>query len=73
MTFAEVFPGIEWVRFIKEIVGVTMPVFSIPAHTITFLLPGQYRVLYAPRLSLVLELILSFAKMSNPKSSHTIP
>ena len=70
VTFAEVIPGIDWGRFIKEIVGVTIPVFWIPAHTVTFLLPGQYRVLFAASLSIVLGLILSFAKMRNLKNSN---
>ncbi|HPX79581.1 MAG: hypothetical protein GX281_04065 [Bacteroidales bacterium] len=55
--------SIDWGKFIKEIVGVTIPVFWIPAHTVTFLLPGTYRVLFAASLSIVLGLILSFAKM----------
>jgi len=54
---------IDWGRFIKEIVGITIPLFWIPAHTITFLLPDQYKVLFAASLSIVLGLILSFAKM----------
>ena len=58
---------IDWGRFIKEIVCVTIPVFWIPAHTVTFLLPGQYRVLFAASLSIVLGLILSFAKMRHQK------
>ncbi len=64
---AKIISGIDWGRFIKEIVGVTIPVFWIPAHTITFLLPGQYRVLFAASLSIVLGLILSFAKMRQQK------
>ncbi len=35
-----------------------------------FLLPGQYRVLFAASLSIVLGLILSFAKMRNMKNSN---
>ncbi len=60
---SQIISGIDWARFIKEIVGVTIPLFWIPAHTITFLLPDQYKVLFAASLSIVLGLILSFAKM----------
>ncbi len=55
----------DWGKFIKDIVVKTIPLFWIPAHTITFMLPGGYKVLFAASLSIVLGLILSFAKMKN--------
>jgi len=54
---------IDWSGFIKFVVGKTIPLFWVPAHTITFLLPDQYRVLFAASLSIVLGLILSYAKL----------
>lgn len=54
---------VDWVQFMTFVVGKTIPFFWIPAHTITFLLPPQYRVLVAAMLSIALGLILSFAKM----------
>lgn len=54
---------IDWNGFIKFVVGKTIPLFWVPAHTITFLLPDQYRVLFAASLSIVLGLILSYAKL----------
>lgn len=33
-------------RFLSFVIGKTVPLFWIPAHTVTFLIPGQYRVLY---------------------------
>lgn len=54
---------IDWSTFMKFVVGKTIPLFWIPAHTITFLLPDQYRVIFAASLSIFLGLILSFAKM----------
>lgn len=54
---------VDWVQFITFVVGKTIPFFWVPAHTITFLLPPQYRVLVAALLSIALGLILSFAKM----------
>ncbi|GAB1473896.1 hypothetical protein MASR2M69_13370 [Bacteroidota bacterium] len=41
----------------KFVVGKTIPLFWIPAHTITFLLPDTYKVIFAASLSIVLGLI----------------
>jgi hypothetical protein len=40
----------------------TIPFFWIPAHTLTFMLPPEYRVLAAAMLSVALGAILAFAK-----------
>lgn len=40
----------------------TIPLFWYPAHTITFLLPGTYQVVFAAFLGVVLGLILSIKK-----------
>ena len=53
----------DWSGFLKFVVAKTIPLFWVPAHTITFLLPDQYRVLFAASLSIVLGLILSYAKL----------
>jgi len=63
----EIISTIDWGKFIKDIVIKTIPLFWIPAHTITFMLPGGYKVLFAASLSIVLGLILSSAKMKNSK------
>ncbi|MCR8744072.1 hypothetical protein [Romboutsia lituseburensis] len=34
-------------RFLSLVIGKTIPLFWIPAHTIIFLIPGEYRVLFA--------------------------
>ncbi|RCX09863.1 Mpv17/PMP22 family protein [Anaerobacterium chartisolvens] len=52
----------DWVGFINFIIGKTVPYFWIPAHTITFLLPPQYRVLWAAYLSIALGIILSYGR-----------
>ncbi len=54
--------AIDWKGFIGFVLMKTIPFFWIPAHTITFLLPSEYRVLMAAFLSLVLGLILSISK-----------
>lgn len=53
----------DWSGFLNFVVGKTIPYFWIPAHTITFLLPGEYRVIFAASLSIVLGLILSYARL----------
>jgi hypothetical protein len=53
---------IDWAGFIGFVVGKTIPLFWIPAHTLTFMLPGEYRVLIAAFLSIALGAILSLAK-----------
>lgn len=55
---------IDWQGFIRFVVGKTIPYFWIPAHTITFLLPPEYRVLMAAYLSICLGAILSYARRS---------
>ena len=40
----------------------TIPLFWYPAHTITFLLPGNFQVLFAAMLGVVLGLILTIKK-----------
>jgi len=44
-----------------KIVLISIVVFWIPAHTITFMLPAVWRILFAAFLGIALGLILSFA------------
>ncbi len=53
---------IDWPGFMKFVVGRTIPLFWIPAHTLTFMLPGEYRIIAAAFLSIALGAILAFAK-----------
>ncbi|RCX09937.1 Mpv17/PMP22 family protein [Anaerobacterium chartisolvens] len=59
---ADVVSKTDWQGFIKFVIRKTIPYFWIPAHTITFLLPAQYRVLWAAYLSIALGIILSYAR-----------
>ena len=43
----------------------TIPLFWIPAQTITFLLPEDYRVLFAAFLSIVLGVLLAIAALKS--------
>ncbi|MHC1779676.1 MAG: hypothetical protein AB9922_05515 [Bacteroidales bacterium] len=62
MSVSKVIATVDWGGFMKFVVGKTIPLFWIPAHTITFLLPDTYKVIFAASLSIVLGLILSIAK-----------
>jgi len=61
-TLSDVVKRIDWDGFISFVLVKTIPIFWIPAHTITFLLPSEYRVLWAAFLSIALGAILAFAK-----------
>ncbi len=54
--------AIDWRGFVGFVLLKTIPLFWIPAHTVTFLLPPEVRVLFAAFLSLALGAILAFAK-----------
>lgn len=54
---------IDWQRYLAFVLVKTIPLFWIPAHTITFLLPENYRVLMAGFLSIALGLILTLSSM----------
>jgi len=59
--------NIDFQYFFSFVIFKTIPLFWIPAHTITFLLPENYRVLMAAYLSIALGLILTFAKQRQQK------
>ena len=65
VTLSNVVKRIDWDNFISFVLVKTIPIFWIPAHTITFLLPPEYRVLSAAFLSIALGAILAFAKKSD--------
>lgn len=64
---SEVIGKIDIHGFISFVVIRTIPIFWIPAHTITFMLPPEYRVLMASFLSIAMGGILAFAKRRKPK------
>lgn len=53
---------VAWGDFIRFVLGKTIPLFWIPMHTLSFLLPADYRVLFAAFLSIALGGILAYAK-----------
>jgi len=60
--FASIFKNMNWDVMWNFIFKKTIPFFWIPAHTITFLLPSEFRVLFAALLGIALGLILTIGK-----------
>ena len=56
-----IFKQIDWDRQWNFVFKKTIPFFWIPAHTITFLLPIDFQVLFAALLGVALGVILSFS------------
>jgi hypothetical protein len=67
----ELLHAIDWKGFFKFVVLITIPAFWVPAHTITFLLPPEFRVLAAAFLSIALGVILSFARRAQSISPRS--
>ena len=55
--------GVQWDFVFKR----TIPFFWIPAHTITFMLPPDVRVLFAAILGIVLGVLLAVASLKGQK------
>lgn len=54
--------AVDWHGFTSFTLFKTIPLFWIPAHTLTFLLPPEYQVIVAAALSIALGIILSLKK-----------
>lgn len=66
--FGEILASLNWRVQWGFVFKRTLPLFWIPAHTITFMLPAAYQVLFAASLSIFLGVLLSVAAvMSNEK------
>lgn len=59
ITLRDVCGRVDYYAYAKNVLIGTLPTFWVPAHTITFLLPGEYRVVFAALLSICLGIILS--------------
>ena len=59
---SEVIDTVDWKRFVSFTLFKTVPIFWIPAHTVTFLLPSEYQVMLAALLSVALGIILNLRK-----------
>jgi hypothetical protein len=65
--FAAHFKAIDWDIQWHFVFKKTIPLFWIPAHTLTFLLPPDFQVLFAALLSVLLGLILALASLKSKK------
>ena len=65
IAFARIFREINWDVQWNFVFKRTIPLFWIPAQTITFLLPEEYRVLFAAFLGIVLGVLLAVAALMN--------
>lgn len=62
ITISELVDRNEWHSLVEFSWLKACPYFWIPAHTIVFLMPGQYRVLASAFLSIALGLLLAISK-----------
>lgn len=58
----DVVSEIDWKGFVSFTIFKTIPLFWIPAHTITFILPAEYQVIFAAVLGIFLGLFLGLFK-----------
>ena len=65
--FAGIFPKLNWFVQWDFVFKRSIPFFWIPAHTITFLLPPEFRVIFAAVLGIVLGVLLSTASLKSSK------
>lgn len=63
--FAKILREINWDVQWNFIFKKTIPLFWIPAQTITFLLPEEFRILFAAFLGIVLGVLLAVAGLKN--------
>lgn len=61
MKMKEIMVNLNWANQWGMVFKKTIPLFWFPAHTITFLLPGNLQVLFAAMLGVALGLILALA------------
>lgn len=60
----DILSAIDWKQFVNFTLFKTIPIFWIPAHTITFMLPPEYQVVMAAALSIALGIFLSLKNKS---------
>ena len=71
--FRKQFKELDWSTMWSFIFKKTIPLFWIPAQTINFMLPEEYRVLFAAFLSVVLGVLLSVASRNIDSKNSNDP
>lgn len=69
--FGKILSEINWQQLWSFVLKKTIPLFWIPCHTLTFMLPGEYQVLFAAMLGVVLGLILAFGSRKPTVENRT--
>ncbi len=64
---SKIFINLNWDVQWNFVFKKTIPFFWIPAHTITFLLPPDFQVLFAAILGIVLGVLLAIASLKSSK------
>lgn len=62
ISIANVIHKVDWKKFATFTLLKTVPLFWIPAHTLTFMLPAEYQVAMAAALSVALGIILNLKR-----------
>lgn len=65
ITLANVIHKVDWEKFASFTLLKTVPLFWIPAHTVTFMLPAEYQVAMAAALSVALGIILNLKRKNS--------
>ncbi len=68
INFRKLFVDLNWDIQWNFVFKKTIPFFWIPAHTITFLMPSDFRVLFAALLGIALGVILAIADIMGDKN-----
>jgi len=63
--FGRILKEVNWKVQWDFVFSKTIPFFWIPAHTITFMMPPQYRILIAAALGIVLGVFMAIAAVKN--------
>lgn len=64
---SKIFINLNWDVQWNFVFKKTIPFFWIPAHTVTFLLPPDFQVLFAAILGIVLGVLLAIASLKSSK------
>jgi len=72
INFGYILTTMDWEKQWSFVLKKTIPLFWIPAHTLTFLLPEQYRILFAAFLGVILGIILALANTSHQNANQPL-
>jgi hypothetical protein len=68
----KVLTEIDWKMHWGFVLKKSIPLFWIPAHTLTFLLPADFQILFAAILGVILGVILAFAAVASTDNQQIL-